>query len=325
LGTVNRFFSEGVEGVKLFRRLVHVVSTLAPLLLIVAFASQPPAPRSPELTKASQQQPQRRSTEPKPEINVSGQPVTITISPPVPNQQTDQPNQGAGNQRQKALSEWWTIGPTVAIAFFTFGLFFFAVWQVMVYRQMRNHQIVVERAWVSISHHQPGVDISESTVTGAGEESFGGWHTAISRFVIANTGNTPARITDISMGHHIGALDAIPAPPTGPGTGEHALLLKGDSITDTREIQIRHTDREQLRLTLRLWFLGCVDYIDAFNVRRRRGYARYYDPRIDAELSPHDELHWNRRNNLPFVTQAGYNYDRKREKGEGNDWDEPDQ
>jgi hypothetical protein len=29
------------------------------------------------------------------------------------------------------------------------------------------------------------------------------------------------------------------------------------------------------------------------------------------------------RNNLPFVTQLGYNYDRPRQQGEGTDWNEP--
>lgn len=46
---------------------------------------------------------------------------------------------------------------------------------------------------------------------------------------------------------------------------------------------------------------------------RRGGYARQYDPRRDDPANEN-------RNNLIFVTQRGYNYDRPRKKGEGNDW-----
>ncbi len=51
-----------------------------------------------------------------------------------------------------------------------------------------------------------------------------------------------------------------------------------------------------------------------FNIRRRSAYGRFYDP-----------FPSNPNNNLPYITRKGYNYDRKREKDEGNDWDEPDQ
>ena len=56
---------------------------------------------------------------------------------------------------------------------------------------------------------------------------------------------------------------------------------------------------------------GYVDYIDQFGQRHRGGYARVYDPRLDTEPS---------RNNLLFITQKGYNYDRLRKRGEGSDW-----
>jgi GTP-binding protein EngB required for normal cell division len=36
-----------------------------------------------------------------------------------------------------------------------------------------------------------------------------------------------------------------------------------------------------------------------------------------------DEKAYRARNNLVFVDQPGYNYDRERKQGEGEDWQEP--
>jgi hypothetical protein len=276
----------------------------------------------------------RQGTEPKTGINVSGQPATVTISPPTSGQLPQQPRQPpqpdltAAARQGYSPSQWWTIAPTIAVAAFTLGLLVFTGFQVHIYYQIRDHEMIVERAWISITHQPPGVEITETSVTAAGEEAFGGWHNAVLRFEIRNSGNTPARITDISMGHHISTPDQPPPPPTGPGTREHAFLLKDGALSDKREFKIKHTEREQLRLTLRLWLLGYVDYIDAFNVRRRAGYARFYDQSIDDAARPRgqvalpdEEDRWKRRNNLQFETRVGYNYDRERKNGEGNDWD----
>ncbi len=186
---------------------------------------------------------------------------------------------------------------------------------------------IIERAYVAISHNPPGVDISNIAITKAGEEHFGGWQDASVRFGIKNHGETPATITDIALNHFVGPT--IPAVPTGPGTGERLFLVKGDIAFDSRHFQLRNVDVNQLGLTLRLWMLGYVDYIDAFGARRRAGYARVYDPSIDQDAlytndqGQFDAERYARRNNLPFVTDPGYNYDRPRKKNEGNDWDEP--
>jgi hypothetical protein len=188
--------------------------------------------------------------------------------------------------------------------------------------------MLAERAYVAISHHPPGVEIEHAAVTQAGEEEFGGWHEVEFQFAIKNHGNTPARITDISLNHFIGMPSDIPLPPTVPGTGERLFLVKDDVVNDDRHFQITDVQRSQLGLTLRLWMMGYVDYIDAFGIRRRSGYARYYDPAIDHDSryfstqTGFDEARYARRNNLPFVTEPGYNYDRRRVRGEGNDWDE---
>jgi hypothetical protein len=75
-----------------------------------------------------------------------------------------------------------------------------------------------------------------------------------------------------------------------------------------------------------------VDYIDQFGKRHRSGYGRLYyhwaeikgpqpnDPGVPSRQAV--EQRYMTRNNLVFMTQAGYNYDRERKEGEGNDWNE---
>ncbi len=60
--------------------------------------------------------------------------------------------------------------------------------------------------------------------------------------------------------------------------------------------------------TKSLYFVGYVDYVDAFKQRYRAGYARVYNP--------HDD----KTNNLIFVTSSAYNYDTPRPEGVGTDW-----
>jgi len=63
--------------------------------------------------------------------------------------------------------------------------------------------------------------------------------------------------------------------------------------------------------------------VDKFGKRHRAGYARLYQPSLDERRIYGTEEDFNRRSNLIFVPlQAGYNYDRPRTEGEGNDWDE---
>ena len=61
---------------------------------------------------------------------------------------------------------------------------------------------------------------------------------------------------------------------------------------------------------LQLFVVGYVDYVDQFRERHRSGYGRRYAHDADG-------------NNLVFIDARGYNYDRVRLPGEGNDWNEP--
>jgi hypothetical protein len=58
-----------------------------------------------------------------------------------------------------------------------------------------------------------------------------------------------------------------------------------------------------------LYVLGYTDYRDRFGGLHRTGYARLYSPALDDEARYEGGVTFNRRNNLVFVPQPGYNYD----------------
>lgn len=110
--------------------------------------------------------------------------------------------------------------------------------------------------------------------------------------------------------------------PRDPEKISRAFLVADDHFTS-------HTDLPFSPMVMapvmsgerQLIIIGYVDYIDAFRQRHRGGYARSYSPDVDLADYPSPEAR-AKRNNLVFVAQAGYNYDRLRVPGEGGDWDE---
>jgi len=88
-----------------------------------------------------------------------------------------------------------------------------------------------------------------------------------------------------------------------------AFLVSGDSYLFSGSVPVSESDVASLRnRTRQLHIIGYVDYVDQFGARHRGGYARLYDR--------------ERENNLIYVREPGYNYDRLRVRGEGGDWNE---
>jgi hypothetical protein len=131
---------------------------------------------------------------------------------------------------------------------------------------------------------------------------------------IENFGRTPAEVTDVVLDYIVlpneTPLPIVPKYKRPPEQQPlHALLVAGENFTLYPEFMVEKTDKAAVMDSGKtLYFLGYVDYIDKFGQRRRGGYARKY---IQTSAS----------NNLVFVTQRDYNYDRKRERGQGHDWD----
>lgn len=189
---------------------------------------------------------------------------------------------------------------------------------------------VIERAYVRMTHIKPGIIWDEDET---GDSYFGERDGTCSiRMEIKNCGNTPAEITDVCLIHYLlNSEDTLPDIPNYSGRKVQKLfrsfLVKDELFISTEYIGIREGSLEQIRTGFKsLFVIGYVDYLDKFGNRHRSGYARKYNPLIDLQLAldANDLARVFKHadpDNLDFINQAGYNYDRQRKKGEGNDWD----
>lgn len=165
-----------------------------------------------------------------------------------------------------------------------------------------NSLITSERAYVKMSHVPPGLIFQENQTVNWCEVTV----------KVENGGRTPAKVTDVRLTAWVRAWED-PLPPI-PDIREQAVdsapngfLLPGDYFYVTRTFPLGKKGSPNPRTgDVRLCIFGLIDYIDAFEKRHRAGYARQFE----------DE----RENNLFFVDRPGYNYDRHRQPGEGNDW-----
>jgi len=215
------------------------------------------------------------------------------------------------------------------------------------------HTQVVERAYVTITHDPPG--IQPATERQAGEPAQWTHHLSL-RMRVTNHGNTPARITGclVQLVLTNGELPATPNYDPDLFRASDVSLVQSDSFSINIPYEFKATGdrsfsaafRQMAEAGHRLYVLAYVDYIDRFGERHRWGYARTYDAALDDKTRPDyktavaregapvprsaglfwdkifDQTLYDNRNNLVFVMNPGYNYDRPRVRGEGNDWDE---
>ncbi len=211
---------------------------------------------------------------------------------------------------------------TDPIVLLTVVLSVLTVVQICVYRGEVNDMRVTERAYIDPAHLPPGLIVEELTMDFEGVSK-----TKIRAAVaIRNHGTTPAQVTGTRF--RAFTTDA-PLPVDPPYLGEdhavtmHASLVKDKKFAIPVVDWVPSDELERVYVPMSGWdlyFIGYVDYIDRFGIRHRTGYARIYDPTKEFQPPSQTNDQFLRRNNLGFVTQPGYNYDRKRKKGEGNDW-----
>src|SRR4051794_29276081 len=98
-------------------------------------------------------------------------------------------------------------------------------------------------------------------------------------FSIRNNGNTPAHVIELAGQPYFPAGNPAPShlpedPPELLKTGTRAFLVRGDSFNRQQLLPIAPHEIAEIRAGDRsLWILGYVDYIDAFGIRHRSGYA----------------------------------------------------
>jgi hypothetical protein len=146
---------------------------------------------------------------------------------------------------------------------------------------------------------------------------------------IKNFGRTPAKITDILVKPIIlpngETLPTLPNYSRNRQPTRKAFLVSQEEFYYSEAYSISSEQMAAVKNTANnLYLIGFVDYVDQFEQRHREGYARRYYPMLDDRESGHykTDAGFATRNNLLYVTEEGYNYDRKRERSEGNDWNE---
>jgi hypothetical protein len=167
-----------------------------------------------------------------------------------------------------------------------------------------QHTRTVERAYVKLSHAPPGLRMDDQ-----GRFSL--------QIGVKNFGTTPAKVNDILMQPVV--LPNNQPLPRRPkyarvwGEIPQAFLVAQEEFVYNVSVNISPEQMVAVNtaFTHVLYLVGYVDYIDHFGQRHRGGYARMYKP-LTGFLKD--------QNNLVYVVQEGYNYDRPRRRGEGEDW-----
>ncbi len=319
----------------IFRKSVNFVSAqcpqslqaccLPPAILVAALVmltcigslgaqSQPPVPTPTESSQPPQAEPPR-ADQPTADGGPEGEAGTTVIEPA----QTPNAAAKAAQKHEKREAESATDWFTGAVALFT-GLLVICtgIWIWIAHRQ---NQIMrtIERAYVTMSHHSESgnpslkIDPTEGTATVA--------------IKVRNYGRTPAEVTDVFLAL---AFDALPPPHSyvlPPGHQQTRAFLVTQSEfnyhrtfggLDPNDLMAVMEEVEERKL----WLYGYVDYRDSFGTRHRGGYMRQYC-RFDHSVPPQvPGVPVESENNLIFDPTPKFNYDRRRRRGEGNDWDE---
>lgn len=196
---------------------------------------------------------------------------------------------------KNALSDWQPV--LVALGTLAIAAFTWRLW--VATAGLWRHARAVERAYVKMSHLPPGIVLQE-----------GG--KARVTIQVNNRGRTPAYVTDVRLSPVVlprgEGLPQRPRYKAPDGQSAQAFLTSTDHIFIDMEFAVPEL-AAVLAGTKTLYFVGYVDYIDAFNGRHRGGYARVYSQN-------------EKTNNLVFVTSSAYNYDTSRPEGVGRDWGE---
>lgn len=270
--------------------------------------------------------------------------------------QTPSPQQTATPQDNSAPDVW----PNRLIAFFTFVLAVVSCYQFKMMRRQADHmrdQLVAnrdaaaaaktsadmahktlllthakERAYIDMSHAPPGLLI-ESFVGSSGADPISRQRVRLS-IGIKNYGNTPGTVTARLIQLHFadGPLPSMPPYDESLIETLRVPAMKDGVLNNTSiwNVESEKLTRVRSEQPANLYVIGYVDYMDQFGGRHRAGYARVWDPfAADRHSIYVSNKHGvdvvqdqtTAQNNLPFVTEMAYNYDRARVKGEGNDWE----
>ncbi|MCH8096877.1 MAG: hypothetical protein IID53_07345 [Proteobacteria bacterium] len=291
----------------MLRNWQHLRSILtAIMLLLVASLGSFAQSQQPPLTPTESSQPTKAdagsSGQPAPESERKAEARTPALKVgPASNAPDDATKKREGHNKE-SMTDWWLMIFSGTIAVFTIVLAFSTIGLWISTHRMARHGVASERAYITMSHRPPGLLLHGLS---------GQMQVTIQ---VRNAGRTPATISNLVISVKV-LPNGTPLPEE-PDYGQEqdeptakAFLATGDSFDQTRPLSVSSSEMTEVKRRSKiLYALGYVDYIDQFGQRHPSGYARKYHPKRGE-------------NNLIFVTQHGYNYDRPRMKGEGYDWE----
>jgi len=253
--------------------------------------SQPPTPRTGEGKRPPPNQ-QARPSQPKAE-DIRGtqeSPAVIRLLP-IPKTPEEASQEQAVRDRE-ATSNRRIVWLTGTIATLTFGLVIVGVLQWLTYRDALATNKIVERAYVSMSHVQPGF-VFVNNMTGNPHDI----HVTVR---ITNSGHTPADILgyDVRLPFDTALVNDPDWPPPNDES-PIACVMPNDHFDVWLNFPIPSEVIDLLAdAAIPSYLIGWVIYRDRFGKRHRSGYGRRY---IQALV--------NGGNNLVFITEPGYNYE----------------
>src|ERR1700733_3639195 len=186
-------------------------------------------------------------------------------------------------------------------------------------RKADTHFQVVERAYVKLSHHPPGI-YWQNPGLHVPEENREYWVRI--GFRVKNLGKPPAHVTEICLAYKpVGKGEKLPDVPNysegtiGPA---HAFLVTEDEFSHLTRVKIAIEDKESIwKGDKRLFVFGYVEYRDKFGANHRGRYARRYEhgPEAPTPINIHTGEKLRRDEgvisipNRAFVYQIRYNSD----------------
>jgi hypothetical protein len=208
---------------------------------------------------------------------------------PPPTKTHKKPDQAQPEQQEQSAADWWMVRLTALLALIGAVQAAILGVQVCVYRQMRDHTKIIERAWVGI--HQ--VELMD----------FGPTKSPTLVLHLKNSGRLPATIIDTTQTLLIGE----PLPPTPEHTGWVAIPTvtppgegsKTGNVFEGRPIVTEDEWRMISSQKMDVFVYGAIRYLDGFGRVGVTAFGLRYEPAF-----PH--LPIERR--LVAANVPGYNY-----------------
>lgn len=295
------------------RRAAHYASIVTPIVIFAACASL--------AQSQPQQSNQAKSAGSKTEVLIGTEaaPAIVRI--------TKTPKETAEEQttrQDEATNRHWTIALTTVIALFTGALIIVGWKQRQTYEATLATNKDIERAYVTMSHFPPGLKFTTQPDAPADQLMK---HEISIRVRVQNYGNTPARVVFGLIQLIVTNKTELPDEPgyvKALGQATDINLVKGNSFKMFQNHPMGASNGTLLEALeahdaagIHVYAIGYVDYIDKFERRHRCGYGRQFTPSIERKVGPlyetddggFDEAAFKKRNNLPYIMKAGYNYD----------------